>query len=169
VGSATLVATTIALVLVVTLGAVKTPVLEIEPLLADHVTDVFELLETVATNCCLPADTRVVALGETATLTAACGTTVTMACADLVVFAALVAVTVTDVAVVTEGALNEPVLEMVPFDAVHKTDVFEVLLTVAVNCCLAAEDNVKVPGAIAIATAGVVLPPEPVPPDELAD
>jgi len=51
-----------------------------------------------------------------------------------------------------------------------------VLLTLAVNCCVAAEDNVTVPGAIAIATEVVLLPlspePEPVPvpsPDELAD
>jgi len=48
VGSATLVATTVALLLVVTLGAVKTPVLEMEPLLADQVTAVFELLDTWA-------------------------------------------------------------------------------------------------------------------------
>jgi len=124
----------------------------------------------------LLADTRVAAVGETATRTAACGITVTVACADLAVSAELVAVTVTDVVVVTEGALNEPVLEIVPFDAVHNTDVFEVLLTLAVNCCVAAEDNVTVPGAIAIATEVVLLPlspdPEPVPvpsPDELAD
>ena len=51
VGSATLVATIVALDALVTLGAVNSPALEIVPLVADHVTAVLLAPCTVAANC----------------------------------------------------------------------------------------------------------------------
>jgi hypothetical protein len=149
-GSAVLVTTTVALVLLVTVGAVNIPVLEIEPPFADHVTAVFVVFETVAKNCCWLPETMLMATGETETPTAACGFTVTLACADFVVSAALVAFTVTVLRLETEGAVNLPLLEMVPLEADQITTVFEVLLTLAVNCWLPPEGKVTVPGATAM-------------------
>jgi hypothetical protein len=77
--SAILVAITVAVVDEVTLGAVKTPLPEIDPLLAAHVTPVFEVLLTLAENCWVPADNTLVEFGETVTLTLADGFTVTEA------------------------------------------------------------------------------------------
>ena len=137
--SATLVATTVAVVDELTLGAVNTPLLEIVPPLADHITPVFELLVTVAVNCSVPAELTLDETGETETPTVAGGLTVTEECADLVVSATLVAVMVAVVEEFTLGAVNIPALEIVPPVADQVTAVFEVLLTVAVNCWLPAE------------------------------
>ncbi len=64
---------------------------------------------------------------------AAGGFTVTLAVPDTLVFCVEVAVTVTDVIVVTEGAVNKPAEEIVPALAVHVTAVLKlpVPLTVA--------------------------------------
>jgi phage gp36-like protein len=59
-----------------------------------QVTVVFEVLATVAVNCCVWAANRIAAAGATDTLTE--GWRFTVADADLVGLAALVAVTVTD-------------------------------------------------------------------------
>jgi len=69
VGSATLVAVTVAVVAAVTVGAVNIPLLLIVPPLAVQVTAVFEVFLTVAVNCCVPAEVMLDEVGETATLT----------------------------------------------------------------------------------------------------
>jgi len=46
-------------------GAVNTPVLEMEPAVVDQVTDVLFDPLTVAKNCCVPPEARVEVLGET--------------------------------------------------------------------------------------------------------
>jgi hypothetical protein len=51
-------------VLLVTLGAVKTPLLEIVPTLADQVTAVFAVPLMRAVNCCCPCDATVALPGE---------------------------------------------------------------------------------------------------------
>ena len=128
-----LVAITVAVVDEVTLGAMKTPLAEIAPLLAVQVTPVFEVLLTLAVNCWVPADNRLMELGEIVTLMLADGFTVTEACADLVLSAKLVAVMVAVVDELTLGAVNTPSVEIVPPFALQLTPVFEVLLTVAAN------------------------------------
>ena len=102
------------------------------------------VLETVAANCCVPPEATDATAGETATETTgdAAGLTVTVALADLEVDATLVAVTVTVVLVETTGAVNKPVLEIVPAAADQVTVCFEVLATVAVNCCVPPEEVV---------------------------
>ena len=77
--SAMLRAVTVAVVEEVTLGAVYSPLLEIVPLVADQVTPVFEVLLTVAMNCCVAADSKLLEVGDTDTLTVAGGFTVTEA------------------------------------------------------------------------------------------
>src|SRR5258708_15786997 len=105
----------VAVVAGVTVGAVNIPLLLIVPLLAADTTDVFEVFLTVAINCCVPAETMLDEVGETATLTAAgAGFTVTVDCECLVGSATLVAVTVAVVAAVTVGAVNIPLLLIVP-------------------------------------------------------
>ena len=151
--SATLRAVTVTVVDDVTVGAVNMPLLDIVPMLADQVTLVFEVLLTVAVNCWVPADSTVVEFGETVTLTAAGGLMVSEEWADLVVSATLVAVTVALVDEVTLGAVNSPLLEMVPPLAVQVTAVFEVLLTVAVNCWVPPEIRVDEVGETATLTA----------------
>jgi hypothetical protein len=137
--SAMLLAVTVAVVVALTLGAVNSPLLETLPMFADQVTDVFEVLVTVATNCCVPTDWMLAETGDTETLTVADGFTVTLACADFVVSATLVAFTVIVVVVVTLGAVNKPLLEIVPPVAAQVTLVFDVLLTMAPNCCVPAD------------------------------
>jgi hypothetical protein len=51
----------------------------------------------------------------------------------------LVAVTVAVLEEVTLGAVNTPLLEIVPLLADQLTAVFDALLTVAVNCCVPAD------------------------------
>ncbi len=74
------------------LGAVYRPELEIVPAVADQVTDVFVEPVTVALNCCVAFVRMVAAVGVSETATGAF--TVTIAEADLVGSATLVAVTV---------------------------------------------------------------------------
>jgi hypothetical protein len=68
------------------------PLLEIVPPVADHVTLVFELPVTVALNCCVPPVDSETEPGFTDTATGA--VMVTVADADFVVSATLVAFTV---------------------------------------------------------------------------
>ena len=103
--SATLVALTVPMVFAVTVGAVNKPVLETVPIVADQVTDVFVAFETVAVNCWAPPDVTVADVGEIVTAPVARAVIVTVALADLVVSATLVAVTVAVVFDVTVGAL----------------------------------------------------------------
>jgi hypothetical protein len=59
-----LVAVMVTEVLLETLGAVKTPVLEIVPALVDQVTAVSALPLSVAVNCCFACDARFALVGE---------------------------------------------------------------------------------------------------------
>lgn len=63
--SATLVTVMVALVLVVTEGAVNRPELEMLPTLVDQVTDVLLVPLTSALNCWVPADDTLALAGET--------------------------------------------------------------------------------------------------------
>lgn len=92
-GFATLVAVTLYVPAVV--GAVYRPVFEIVPPLADHVTELLPVPVTVAENCCVPPGATEASVGviETPMGTGA-EVTVTVALADCVASAALVAVTV---------------------------------------------------------------------------
>jgi hypothetical protein len=67
---------------------------------------------------------------------------VAVALADLEVDATLVAVTVTPVVADTTGAVNKPVLEILPPVVDQVTAWFEVLATVALNCCVPPEEVV---------------------------
>jgi hypothetical protein len=69
------------------------PELETVPPVAVHVTAVFELPVTVAVNCCVADVCKDAVVGLIETLTAG-AVTVTVALADLVVSATLVALTV---------------------------------------------------------------------------
>jgi hypothetical protein len=75
-------------------GAVYRPAPEILPPVADQLTAVFLVPPTVAVNCCVPPVESEAALGETETVTVAGAVTVTVAEADFVLSATLVAVTV---------------------------------------------------------------------------
>jgi hypothetical protein len=67
-GSATLVAVTVAVVGKVTLRAVNIPLPVIVPPVAVQVMAVFKVWATIAENCCVPADAMLVLLGETVTV-----------------------------------------------------------------------------------------------------
>jgi hypothetical protein len=73
-------------------GAVYNPALDTVPPVAVHVTAVFELPVTVAVNCCVTDVCKDAEVGLIEMLTTE--VTVTVALADFVVSAALVAVTV---------------------------------------------------------------------------
>ena len=79
-----LVAVTVTPMLDVQVGAVKTPEVEIEPAVVDHVTAVFVVPETFAVNCCVPPEATVALVGETEMETSLGGVTVTVAEAVLV-------------------------------------------------------------------------------------
>ena len=66
-GFATLVAVTVAKVVVVTEGAWKRPELETLPLLADQVTAVLLVPVTYAVNCCEPPELMLALVGESVT------------------------------------------------------------------------------------------------------
>jgi hypothetical protein len=74
------------------------------------------------------------------------GVTVTLADADLVPSAALVAVIVTVTELLVAGAVKRPEAEMLPWVAIHFTAVLLVLVTLAVNCF--------VPPAVTLAAEG---------------
>ena len=131
--SATLFAVTVYVPVV--LGAVNSPELETDPPVADHVTDVLDEPATEAVNCCVPPVTRVAEVGVIETDTDVAALTVTVAEADLLVSAALVAFTVYVPAVL--GAVYRPELDTVPPVADQVTEVFVEPVTEAVNCCVA--------------------------------
>ena len=104
--SATLVAFTVAVVVELTCGAVNNPLEETDPMFVLHVTPVLLVLLTEAVSCLVPPDEILALVGETVMLTAATGgLTVTVALALLVGSAALVALTVAVVLVLTFGAV----------------------------------------------------------------
>ena len=76
------------------------------------------------------------------------GFTVTLADADFVESAWLVAVTVAVVVELTVGAVNNPALEMVPAEAFQVTPVFVEPLTLAENCCVFPDESVALVGLI---------------------
>src|SRR6202171_3092898 len=89
---------------------------------------------TVAVNCWVWETVRVAAAGETVTAT---GLSVTVALADLLVSATLVAVTVTVLgAAIEAGAVYRPAAEIVPALGlmVYATAGLLLPVTVAVNC-----------------------------------
>jgi hypothetical protein len=136
--SAVLVAVTVAVALLVTVGAVYIPPLDMLPALADHETAVLLVPCTVAANCCVFPDVRLELVGDTVTVMDVDGVdavTDTVALAFLVVSAALVAVTVTFVLLLTVGAVKNPLLEMDPAVVDHVTPVLLVPCTAAANCC----------------------------------
>lgn len=136
-GSATLVAVTVVVFSLLTTGAVNTPLLEIVPWGADQVTPFLLLPVTVAWKCWVIPEFIFTVLGVIDTVTG--GITDTVAVADLVGSATLVAVTETTVTLVTDGAVNKPLLEIVPLVVDQVTLVSLELVTVAVNCCVSAE------------------------------
>ena len=87
----------------------------------------------------------------------ATGTSVMTEVADLVASAAHVAVSVTVwKAETTDGAVYRPLLEMLPTcgEMDQVTPVFELPLTVAVNCCCWPALRLAVPGLIVTAIGG---------------
>jgi hypothetical protein len=100
---------------------------------ADQVTEVLVVLVTVAVNCCVVpvCIDAVVGVIETATGRGAV-VTVTVADADFVVSAILVAFTVYVPALL--GAVYNPELVTVPPVALQVTAVFVLPVTAAVNC-----------------------------------
>jgi cellobiose-specific phosphotransferase system component IIC len=121
-----------------------------------QITAVLLVLVTVAVSCCVWPPYNVAADGLT--LTAIGGSSVIAADADFVVFAWLVAVTVTVVALATlAGAVYRPVELTVPVPTGLILQVRAVLLvfvTVAVNCCVWPPYNVAVAGLTITATGG---------------
>ena len=96
---------------------------------------------------------------------AAGGLRVTVAVADLVLSATLVAVTVTVwVAAMGAGAVYSPAAEIEPAPLgaiVHVTDVTAAPVTVAVNCCVCESNRLAVGGATVTATGCKVTVADP--------
>jgi hypothetical protein len=131
------------------------PLGEIVPFDADQVTEGVEALLTVAENCWVAPEAMLADVGVIETETGACvaGSTETDACALFEGSATLVAMTITFAVEDTLGAVNVPSEEMFPFEADQVTLVFEVLLTLAENCCEAPETSFAVLGETLILTA----------------
>lgn len=158
--SAALVAVTVTVVFVVTEGAVNIPLPEIVPAEADHVTDVLLDPDTVAENCCPAPAVTEADVGETETLTVGVdGAMLTNALALFVGSAALVARTVTAVALVTVGAVKAPELVIDPAVADQVTAVLLVPCTVAENCLLLPEARLTLVGVTATLTVVFVADP----------
>src|ERR671931_36159 len=138
-----------------TAGEVNNPAALTVPAVADQVTPVFEVPDTVAVNCCDPPESSDKEMGSMAIETT--GTTLTVAVALLVASTMLVAFTNTVVGARTAGAVNNPAALPVPAVADQVTPVFEVPDTVAVNCCDPPESNDKEVGSTAIETTGTRL------------
>src|SRR5579863_8351006 len=153
--SATLVAVMVTVCVVgMVPGAVYKPLLDSVPAngLMLQVTAVLLVPVTVAVNCCWPFAVRVAVDGLTDTVT---GLRVTVAVADLVVSATLVAVMVTVCVVgMVPGAVYKPLLDRVPADGLmlQVTAVLLVPVTVAVNCCWPFAVRVAVDGLTDTAT-----------------
>jgi len=87
---------------------------------------------------------------EFAIVNAPRGLTITVTALCQLGLAALVAVMVTEVLLVTLGAAKAPLLEIVPVLADQVTAVFGVPLTLAVNCCCPSEIRLAMLGEIEI-------------------
>jgi hypothetical protein len=97
-------------------------------------------------------------LGSAVVVTVSGGdVTVTLAWADFVVSAALVAVTFMAPEGSVVGAVYKPVEEIVPALALHVTDVFTVPLTVAVNCWVCATGANALVGERVTETTGTTV------------
>jgi len=147
--SATLTALTVTVCCDATAGAVYRPPDVIVPApegLTDHVTAVLFVSITVARNCCVCSAARETAAGATVTAT---GPSVTAADADLLGSATLVAFTRTVCGLKLDGAVYRPVAETEPTAGVtdQVTAVFDVFITVAVNCCVCSAPSETAAGA----------------------
>ena len=107
------------------------PVPETAPAETDHVTAVFDVLLTWAEKLVVPPGAMVAVMGVIETVTPEVVATVTVADADFVVSAALVAFTVYIPAVL--GAVYNPELETIPALADQVTAVFQLPETDAAN------------------------------------
>jgi len=150
-------------------GATYKPLPEINPAawlppatpFTSQVTDELAAPFNVAVNCWVPKLATLAALGDTLTVPAAvAAVTVTLADPDFVASACEVAVTVTVAGFGTvAGAVYIPPLEMFPFAVppltLQVTAVFDVPVTVAMNCCVLPVATVAVAGTTE--TAIVVL------------
>jgi hypothetical protein len=116
-----LVAVTVAVVALDTVGAVNKPLAEIDPALVLHRTCVLLVPWTAAVSCCVAAEATVALVGVTVTLTAARGITEIVEEAATSGFAMLVALTVAVAALDTVGAVNKPLAEIDPALALHLT------------------------------------------------
>jgi hypothetical protein len=137
--------------------AVNRPAGEIEPLAADQVTDLSVTVPcTVAENCCVPSARRLTFAGEMVTEVTVGALTVTVAAADFVGSATLVAVTVTVPPLA--GAVSKPPAVIVPPEVDHVMALLETVpVTLAVNCCVAPVGTLAVLGEMVIElTVGVV-------------
>jgi len=145
------------------LGATYNPLVDMNPivwlppamLLTCQLTAVLGAPFTDAVNCCVPKFATLAALGETLTEVGVAVVTVTVADADFVESACEVAVTVACGGFGTvAGAVYSPLLEMVPFEAppatLQATAVFDVPVTLAVNCCVLPTATLAAVGATEI-------------------
>jgi len=117
---------------------------------------------TDAVNCCVPKFVTVAALGATLTEVDIQDVTVTVAGDDFVESACEVAVTVTCAGFGTvAGAVYSPALEIVPLAAppatLQVTAVFDVPVTVALNCCVLPTGTLAAVGATEMVTMAVLL------------
>jgi hypothetical protein len=144
-----------------TTGAVKRPVLEIVPLDACQVTPVLAVPRTQAVNCWDPPEAIVAAVGDTDILTAGAALMVMTALACTVGSATLVAVIMTLVLLDTTGAVNSPVLAIVPALADQVTAVWLVPGNVAPNCLLAPETRLPLLGFTVRVMEGTGKLPQP--------
>ena len=135
-------------------GAVSTPVVEIDPAVVYHSTDVLLVPLTVAENCWVAADASEALRGFTDTVIPVLtgGFTVTVAEAFTVVAAALVAVTVTYEVALTVGAVRTPLLEIEPAEVDQMTAVLLDPPTIAENCCEPPDASVELVGDICTVT-----------------
>ena len=157
------------------LGATYNPLVDINPVvwlppampLTCQLTAVLGVPFTDAANCCVPKFATVAALGETLTDVEEALVTVTVADADFVASACAVAVTVTVGGFgAVAGAVYSPLLDMVPFEAppatLQATTIFDVPVTVAVNCCVLPAATLTAIGATEIVTVVLLdVPAQP--------
>jgi len=150
-------------------GATYKPLLEINPTawlppatpFTSQVTDELAAPFTIAVNCWVPKLATLAALGDTLTVPAAvAAVTVTLADPDFA-SASEVAVTLTVAGFGTvAGAVYIPPLEILPFavppSTLQVTAVFDVPLTVAVNCCVLPVATVAVAGTTETAIVAIV-------------
>jgi len=150
--SAALVAVTVKVPAV--LGAVYKPPVEMVPPVADQFTTVLLLPVTAAVNCWVAPVESDAEPGESDTATTGV-LTVTVADADFVESAALVAVTLKVPAAL--GAVYRPPVETVPLVADQFTAVLLLPVTVALNCWVPLLNIEADTGEIVTATTGAAL------------